>query len=145
MFDAVRIPYISPFWKKRKIIVYFMDEAGRVYKTKRKYTENKFVVNVHGRKETYLIDQTRMLMDPKQNVPVIFYYVGYPHAIKFDHKVPTDKADAPSSALTEMLDNKSLKDLITKKGQNYLKYILVASVIGAGASIFLLAKTMGWI
>jgi len=145
MFENSRIPILNPFWKKRKIMAYFIDESNRIYKAKRTYSDGKITMNVHGRVETYLVDPEKILIDPSNNWPVCYYYVGNPNPIIFRYTKAQGNATADGTSLTMLLDNNNLKTLINKRNKDLLKIIVILTAISAGASVFLLTKYMGWL
>lgn len=117
LFDIIK----TFFRKKKKLIVFFIDETGRIIKKERRYKNNTFTEKSFGEPMAYIVDHNFVNYERKSSLPVAFYYVNDPRPIRLSHK-RNEEVDA--IGLQKILDSKAIRDLFANEADK-LQLILI--------------------
>jgi hypothetical protein len=128
---------VTWFNNRPKLIAYFIDETGHVFRREVKYENNKFDLKYAGEHMTYIVDHERMLYDAKKNQGTSFYYVNNPEPIRFQHM---RNKDLDSVGFRKILESKAIIDLFSEEGMNRILILIILTSIVLFLVVVSLAK-----
>ena len=130
------------FQKRPKIIAYFIDETGHVFKKKVKYDNNVFYIRYAGNKMMYIVNHERVLYDARSNKGVSYYYLNNPEPIKFQHM---RNKELDSVGFKKIIDSKAIIDLFSEEGAKKMMIIIILLVVVIILCILILGFEGGFI
>lgn len=114
------------FKKKNKMTAVIIDEVGKEYRKKVKYSNNTFMISMNGEKHAYLVDHNHVVYSTKNNEPISYYFINNPQPLKMEHH-RNELVD--SKGLKNLLDSKVITDLFSEEQKNLMMILLILVVI----------------
>lgn len=136
---------LNPFSKKNLFIAIFIDEAGRVFRTKKNYSNNQFRMKAKGGEQTYIIDSTCVFHDPVEQLPVSFYYAGNPLPLKLKHTKDVQlkaSGTVDANTLTKVMDDKVVSDLFKPSNELDIKIIMYMCIFICFSMAWLIYRSL---
>lgn len=122
---AITIP--TPKFLQRKLIAFFIDETGSVFKAKKAYAQNVFEVTIQGKKHTYIVKPEHVYNMGMKRMPTSFYHVGRSEPLDMRHERPASPVSAHT--MNQIMKDDTLSQLFNMHAQKILTMLIILTVI----------------